>query len=684
MIPIGLLVTICVVAVIVVIGLWLDNKRLLKKETPTLEMLGEETPDEETSSEEEKDKETLSYEAKAKRRSPFKKLITIAQKVWGAICLIVRICRLLAHPELAKGEEGIMRLIPFFLAEKKLVVKALVLIGLTAFLTLTFGILVRTLPSLVENTPKQVALVAGMAIAVIGINEIATMLSQQVMTRWSGTVVENINNAATQSALDARYEVHLDPNISRVINGSQATQREWLMNSLNYGAFTTISSSVGLISAIVSCLLTNWSITTVILMLLVLCSLNIVRIGKIRSKLYDLRHKVLGTENETLGDAYSIPGIQDRKTGGKDFLPPLRNYTSEWRKASVRTISLARGAYVPINIVVASMSPLLFLMMALMQMGGLVEQASLTVILAMQAQVGIMAAKLSGVTSGLQFMQDLRDTARGFADMLELEPELAPSDDAVLAPTDPSNRRIRLRGVEFGYPGAAQPVIRDASCKIEPGDFVSVIGVSGEGKSTLAQALAGLLHPQHGEILCGEHYLHALEPEVREGLLAYMGQKAPAFPGSVLEQFKGRWKDATDAEIERVLTTTGLWQELQRKKGVETQASSLSGGQQQRLHFALIDFETRKDGPKFVIVDEGTSDLDLSTERKVVARLRSMAEEGCTVLQVAHRTQAINAATHILALEEGVASLRPLNEVREDPTSLYYRLVVETGATTVE
>jgi ABC-type bacteriocin/lantibiotic exporter with double-glycine peptidase domain len=411
--------------------------------------------------------------------------------------------------------------------------------------------------------------------------------------------------------------------------------------------------------------------------------MRIVQVGRVRSKLYELRHRVLGAESVALSDAYSVSGIQDRKTGGKDFLPQLRGYAREWRRASVRTICLARTAFVPTSIVVGSLSPFLFLMMALMQMSGLTGEMSLTGILAMLAQLSIMASKLAGVTSGFQFAQDLRDTARGFTGMLKLEPELAPSDDAVLESSDPHNRSIRACGVKFMYRGTTDFVITDASCEIEPGSLVSVIGPSGEGKSTFAQILAGLLHPQQGEIWCGQHFLHALEAEVRKGLVAYMGQFAPAFRGTVREVFEDRWSDATEAEIKQVLAATGLWGELGKKKGLKTLASSLSGGQRQRLHFALIDFEIRREGPKIVIIDEGTSDLDLASERKIVARLRTMAQEGCTVIQVAHRTEAINAGTHILALENGKGSLLTMQKARQKQNSLYYRLVVSTGATEV-
>jgi ABC-type bacteriocin/lantibiotic exporter with double-glycine peptidase domain len=603
--------------------------------------------------------------------------------MWRACGQLKHVCYLLAHPERAEKEQGILRLLPFFLTEKKQVLKAFILVALTAFFTLVFGMLMRLLPHIVESGPQQVMLVAGLAVAVICLNELTNLIALRIMIRWSADVVENINEAATCSALNARYEVHLHPDTPKVVNGSQATQREWLMNSLNYGAFTMLSSLVALVASIVACLLTNWLITVMVFALLVLCSMKFVRVGKARSKLYDHRHKVLGEENVALGDAYSIAGIQDRKTGGKDFLPQISGYVREWKRASVRTIYLARGAFVPTSIVVGSLSPLLFLMMTLMQISGLTEGMSLTGILAMLAQVSIMASKLAGVTSGLQFAQDLRDTAQGFAKMLALEPELAPTDNAVLKPSDSRSRSIKVRDVAFVYRGTTDLVITDASCEIMPGSLVSVIGPSGEGKSTFAQVVAGLLHPQQGEIWYGDHYLHALKEDVRNGLVAYMGQYAPVFRGTIREEFEDRWSDASDAEIEQVLMTTGLWAELCKKQGLKTAAPSLSGGQRQRLHFALIDFEVYRDGPKTVIIDEGTSDLDLASERKIVERLKIMAQEGCTVLQVAHRVAAINVATHIFEMENGVGRLMSISEARNDQESLYYRLVVSTGATKV-
>ena len=107
------------------------------------------------------------------------------------------------------------------------------------------------------------------------------------------------------------------------------------------------------------------------------------------------------------------------------------------------------------------------------------------------------------------------------------------------------------------------------------------------------------------------------------------------------------WPTLQDEEIEQILGHTGLWEELQEKKGLETPASSLSGGQQQRLHFALIDFKVERNGPMILIIDEGTSDLDPVAEMLVVGRMNTRAEGGSTVIQVAHRGPAIDAANHI-------------------------------------
>jgi ABC-type multidrug transport system fused ATPase/permease subunit len=645
---------------LVVAGLRLDNWRQTKKEMLDLDESGEK-----------------------KSRSPLKLLIGICALPMKALRVSWHFCYLLAHPEQAEKEEGFLRLLPFFLIEKKQMLKALILVSLTAGFTLIFGTLMRQLPSIVGDGPQQVALIAGLAVVMIYLIETAKVTAQRIMIRWSGNVVEGINEAATRSVLDARYEVHLDPDTAKDVNGSQATQREWLMTCLNYGAFSMISSLVALVASIVICLLTNWQITMALLALLLLCATRVVRVAKFRNKMYTYRRRILGKESIALGDAYSLPGIQDRKTGGKDFLPELCGYARELKKSSVRTISVARGSFVPFNIVAGSLSPLLFLMMALMSMSGLTGEMSLTSILAMLAQLSIMAAKLTEFISGFQYAQDLRDTAQGFVQMLRLEPELLPSDNAVLEASDPHNRSLKVRGVKYVYPGTTHTVIRRVSCEIKPGFLVSVIGRSGEGKSTIAQILAGLLHPEEGEVWCGQHYIHALQADVRTRLVAYMGQFAPAFLGTVREAFKDRWGDASDAEIEPVLATTGLWEELSKKKGLDAVASSLSGGQRQRLHFALIDFEVRRDGPKIVIIDEGTSDLDLASERKIVARLRVMAQEGCTILQVAHRVDAINAGTHILALEHGKGSLLTMRQACRKQNSLYYRLVVSTGATEV-
>src|SRR5581483_7947444 len=100
-------------------------------------------------------------------------------------------------------------------------------------------------------------------------------------------------------------------------------------------------------------------------------------------------------------DAYSLPAIQDRKTGGRDYWPLLSDYTRRWRALSVELTIRYQRASVPINITTGSISPIIFLLMALMQMVGMVGKVSATDILAMLTQIGILAAAIMKTTGGL-------------------------------------------------------------------------------------------------------------------------------------------------------------------------------------------------------------------------------------------------------------------------------------------
>jgi ATP-binding cassette subfamily B protein len=225
-------------------------------------------------------------------------------------------------------------------------------------------------------------------------------------------------------------------------------------------------------------------------------------------------------------------------------------------------------------------------------------------------------------------------------------------DDAVTAL--PERGTLRLDHVEFSYPGADQPVLRDLTFEAAPGQTVAVIGSTGAGKSTLVSLVPRLFDVTGGSLSVGGVDVRRLEPELLWSKLGLVPQKAYLFSGTVRSNLLHGKPDATDEE---------LWDALRIAQGedfvrampegldapIAQGGTNVSGGQRQRL--AIARAVVRR--PEIYLFDDSFSALDLATDARLRAALRPVTRDA-TVLIVAQRVSTIRDADLILVLEDGV------------------------------
>jgi len=195
-------------------------------------------------------------------------------------------------------------------------------------------------------------------------------------------------------------------------------------------------------------------------------------------------------------------------------------------------------------------------------------------------------------------------------------------------------------------------ILQNISFSVKPCEFVAIVGTSGAGKSTLIKALCGVIPPDSGDVFInGSDFYDNIEsfrfqlgyvPQddiVHNQLTVY---KALYYAASLRLPEDIPQKEI-DALIEQVL------EELEMKDRKHTQIGKLSGGQRKRVSIG-VELLTR---PSLFFLDEPTSGLDPATEKKMMALLRKLADQGRTVLLVTHVTKNMAFCDKVLFLAKG-------------------------------
>jgi ATP-binding cassette subfamily B protein len=208
-----------------------------------------------------------------------------------------------------------------------------------------------------------------------------------------------------------------------------------------------------------------------------------------------------------------------------------------------------------------------------------------------------------------------------------------------------------LEQVSFGY-DPAQPVLKQLSLRVAPGQVVALVGPSGAGKSTLFSLLLRFNSAQSGRVLLDGQDLADLKAAELRKAVALVPQQSNVFSGTVAEAIAfGRPASLEQIqEAARLANADGFIEALPGgyHARVEERGSNFSGGQLQRLAIARAVLGD----PAVMLLDEATSALDAEAEAAVQRGL-DQAMAGRTVLVIAHRLATVQEADSIVVLENG-------------------------------
>jgi ATP-binding cassette, subfamily B, multidrug efflux pump len=265
-------------------------------------------------------------------------------------------------------------------------------------------------------------------------------------------------------------------------------------------------------------------------------------------------------------------------------------------------------------------------------------------------------------------------SAERIMEVIGIEPSLAAPASPL--PAGPEPGLLELRGVEFRYPGAEQPVLHEVSLIARPGQTTAIIGGTGSGKTTLVTLIPRLIDVTAGSLLVGGVDVRELDPAALTSAIGLVPQKPYLFSGTVASNLRYGNQQATDEDLWRALEIAQARDFVERmpdglSSRIAQGGTNVSGGQRQRLAIARALVHK----PRIYLFDDSFSALDYTTDARLRTALATEVSDATMVI-VAQRVATIRHADQILVLDAGRIVARGTHAELMDSSETYREIVL--------
>ena len=418
----------------------------------------------------------------------------------------------------------------------------------------------------------------------------------------------------------------------------------------------------------------EWRLTLLALLLLPVFVLPSRRVGRMLQRLTRQQMRLVASMNTTMNERFNVGGallvalFGRRATEQADFT----DRAGKVRDIGVRSALYGRVFFVALGLVGAVGTAVVYWLGARLVLTGVLTTGT---IVAFAAYLGRVYMPLINLTSArVDVMTAFVSFERVF-EVLDHEPAIADRPGAAaLSPTRAAHGLgIEFDHVGFTYPEAAdstipslvdgagaevpgrpgEPVLRDVSFNVAPGELVALVGPSGAGKTTIVSLVARLYEASAGAVRVGGVDVRDLRLDDLRRAIGVVTQDPHLFHDTIMVNLRYARPDATVEEVEAACRAARIHDLVAGlPDGYDTVVGErgyrLSGGEKQRLAIARLLLAD----PAIVILDEATAHLDSESEAAIQAALDE-ALAGRTSLVIAHRLSTIVRADRILVVSGG-------------------------------
>ncbi len=433
--------------------------------------------------------------------------------------------------------------------------------------------------------------------------------------------------------------------------------------------FSNVVGNVVLVTLIlITMFFLSWPITLVALVLLPVFLIPARLVGRRLGTLFHRGMELNAEMNMVMSERFNVAGAMVVKLFGRpdDELTTFQHRAGEVRDMGVRQATYQRFFFVALGLTASLATAFAY------GFGGVaVLHGTLAIgtVVALTMYVTRLYGPLTQLSNlNIDYVSAMVSFERLF-EVLDLEPMIAESPDAVAIPDGPVT--LRFDHVSFAYPGADEvslasleavatldttartPVLHDVSFEVAPGTMTALVGPSGAGKTTISLLVSRLYDVDQGRVTLNGLDLRDVTVASLNATVGVVTQDPHLFHDTLGANLLFARPEATEREIEAALKSAHIWNLVASlPEGLDTVVGErgyrLSGGEKQRVALARLLLKS----PRVVVLDEATAHLDSESEAAVQRALDStMASR--TSLVIAHRLSTVRNADQILVVDAG-------------------------------